>query len=289
VKTHSPFGNGGTQKQLRRLGALAIGLLALNGATLVAHDMWIEPTTFTADPGGIVGARLRVGQDLLGDPLPRDAALINQFVVDDADGRRPLVGRNGADPAGLLRVGTSGLLVIGYRSNPSVVELTAEKFDQYVKEEGLEAAAALRARSGRSGGARDLFSRCAKSLVLSGAPQPRQGDRALGFTLELVAERNPYVLAGGQDLPVRLTYESRPLPGALVVAMNRSAPSDKLSARSDKDGRVTFRLPRSGMWMIKAVHMIPARLETHADWESFWASLTFELPGTDNATARASR
>ena len=274
---------------LRRLAALAIALVALNGATLLGHDMWIEPTTFTAEPGRIIGARLRVGQDLLGDPLPRDAALINQFVVDDADGRRPLVGRNGADPAGLLRVDTPGLLVLGYRSNPSVVELTAEKFDQYVKEEGLEAAAALRARRGQSGAARDLFSRCAKSLVLSGPPQPRHGDRPLGFTLELVAERNPYAMAAGQDLPVRLTYESRPLPGALVIAMNRSVPSDKLTGRSDKDGRVTFRLSRSGMWLVKAVHMIPARADAHADWESFWASLTFELPATGHVTTPASR
>src|SRR5207247_8076627 len=75
------------KNMLRRLAALAIALVALNGATLLGHDMWIEPTTFRAEPGRIIGARLRVGQDLLGDPLLRDAALINQFVADDADGR----------------------------------------------------------------------------------------------------------------------------------------------------------------------------------------------------------
>ena len=41
-------------------------------------------------------------------PLPRDPALVNQFVVEDADGRKPLVGRDGADPAGLLRVADAG-------------------------------------------------------------------------------------------------------------------------------------------------------------------------------------
>jgi hypothetical protein len=30
------------------------------------------------------------------------------------------------------------------------------------------------------------------------------------------------------------------------------------------------------MWMIKAVHMVPAPAGTGADWESVWASLTFE-------------
>ena len=83
--------------------------------------------------------------------------------------------------------------------------------------------------------------------MLSGPANERQGDRSLGFTLELVAERNPYTMAVGQDLPVRLTYENRPLAGALVVAMNRSNPSDKLTARSDQDGRVPFRLPGTGV------------------------------------------
>ena len=100
-------------------------------------------------------------------------------------------------------------------------------------------------------------------------------DRSLGFILELVAERNPYTMAVGQDLPVRLTYEGRSLAGALVVAINRSNPSDKLTARSDKDGRVRFRLPRTGVWLIKAVHMIPAQPGVGAEWSSYWASLTF--------------
>ena len=263
---------------IRRTGILVAAAVALCGAPLLAHDMWMEPSTFSPLAGDIVSVRLRVGQDLLGDPIPRDPALVNQFVFEDASGRKPLVGRDGADPAGFLRVSAPGVVVIGYRSNPSQVELTAEKFNQYLKEEGLEAVAALRARRNETGAkARELFSRCAKSLVLSGLPSDAQGDRTLGFPLELVAERNPYAIRAGQDLPVRLTYQSRPLAGALVVAMNRLNPSEKLTARTDADGRVRFQLRRSGMWLIKAVHMLPAPAGALADWESYWASLTFEF------------
>jgi uncharacterized GH25 family protein len=90
-------------------------------------------------------------------------------------------------------------------------------------------------------------------------------------------------------LPVSLTYQGQPLAGALVVALNRANPTEKLAVRSDKSGRVRLRLPRGGMWLIKAVHMIPAEPESGADWESFWASLTFTLPVADNATVSASR
>jgi uncharacterized GH25 family protein len=257
---------------------LAMAAITLSSSLLFAHDMWIEPTTFSPEPSQLVGVRLRVGQDLLGDPLPRDASLINQFVFEDAASRKPVVGRDGADPAGFLRVAMPGLLVIGYGSNPSAVELAAEKFNQYLKEEGLDTIAALRTRRNETGASvHELFSRCAKSLVFSGTPSATQGDRPLGFTLELVAERNPYALHVDEDLPVLLTYENRPLANALVVAMNRLNPSEKLTARTDNAGRVRFRLRPGGMWLIKAVHMIPAAADSHAEWASFWASLTFEL------------
>ena len=256
-----------------------VAAVVLSGASLGAHDMWIHPTTFLPESGQIVGVRLRVGQDLLGDPVPRDPALIDQFIVEDAAGRKPLVGRDGADPAGFLRVAAPGLMIVGYRSNPSPVELTAEKFNQYLKEEGLDAVAASRARRNETGNkAREIFSRCAKSLILSGAANEEQRDRTLGFTLELVAEKNPYVLRADDDLPVRLTYQNRPLAGALVVAINRRNPSEKLSARTGDDGRVRLRLPAAGMWLVKAVHMIPAPAGAGAEWASYWASLTFEMP-----------
>ena len=263
------------QPMIRLSAAFAAIVLC---APLFPHDMWIEPSSFSTETGRILSVRLRVGQDLLGDPLPRDPALIRDFIVEDADGRRPVIGRDGADPAGLLRVASRGLHVIGYHSNPSTVELTPEKFNQYLKDEGLDAIIQLRAHRNETGAsAHEMFSRCAKSLVLSGSLPAVEGDRPLGFTLELVAERNPYTMRPGQDFPVRLTYEKRPLPGALVVAINRLNPSEKQAARTDGDGRVRFHLQPGGMWLVKAVHMIPAPAGSNAQWVSFWASLTFEM------------
>ncbi|MBI4469335.1 MAG: DUF4198 domain-containing protein [Acidobacteria bacterium] len=268
----------------RRLGALLVAASVLGSAPLFAHDLWIEPTTFAPDPGQVVGVRLRVGEDLLGDPVPRNPALVNQFVVEDAGGRKPVIGRDGADPAGFFRVAMPGLLVIGYLSNPSAIEMEAEKFNRYLKEEGLDAVSALRARREEStAGARELYSRCAKSLVLSGSPNKEQGDRLIGLPLELMAELNPYAIRAGEELPVRLTYEKRPLAGALVVAVNRLNPAEKQSACTDSHGRVRFRVRSGGLWLVKAVHMVPAPAGANAEWSSFWASLTFELPSMNTA------
>jgi len=252
--------------------------LALSAAPLAAHDMWIEPTSFIPDAGKVIGLRLRVGQDFLGDPIPRDPALIDQFISVGSTGRKPVYGHDGGDPAGLVREADPGLLVVGYQSRPKPIVLPAATFNQYLKEEGLDAISESRTRRNQTAtDAREIFTRCAKSLVRYGIPSGAQADRALGFTLELVSERNPYTMRAAEDLPVTLIYEGHPLSGALVIAMNRLNPMTKISARTDNKGRATLRLPQDGIWLIKAVHMVPAPAGSEADWASFWASLTFEL------------
>src|SRR3954451_21568150 len=47
---------------------------------LLAHDFWIEPNSFTPTVGQIVKVRMLVGQDLLGDPVAIDPALVKHFV-----------------------------------------------------------------------------------------------------------------------------------------------------------------------------------------------------------------
>ena len=269
---------------LRHLRAVLAWVGVMSGAPLMAHDLWIEPSTFSPTLGELVGLRLRVGQDLLGDPLPYDAARVNRFFVQDAVERKPVLGRRGADPAGVMRVTTPGLLIVGYHSKPSAVELAADKFNAYLTEEGLDTISALRTGRGETGAsARELFARCAKSLLLAGSLRPAQLDRPLGLPLELVAEGSPHTLRRDQDLPIRLTFEGEPLAGALVVAINRLSPGEKQSARTDSNGRVRFRMHSGGMWLVKAVHMIPAPAGVDAEWESFWASLTFELRATNEA------
>ncbi len=117
-------------------------------------------------------------------------------------------------------------------------------------------------------------------MLLAGPPGEAQQDVRLGFPLELVAERNPYALSQGDELSVRLTYEDKPLAGALVVARNALDPHAKQEARSDVDGRVRFRVGPGSMWLIKAVHMVPAPAGSGADWASYWASLTFDSSAT---------
>ena len=101
----------------------------------------------------------------------------------------------------------------------------------------------------------------------------------LGFTLELVPRRSPAALHPGGELPVLLLFRGKPIANVLVVAMSRDDPEKAVSARTDAKGLVTLRIAHTGFWLVKAVHMEAAPPDAEVDWESWWASLTFDLPG----------
>lgn len=246
-----------------------------------AHDFWIDPSSFRPAPGQRVIVRLRVGQHFKGDPVPRDPALLKRFaVLGETGAETPVPGVPGSDPAGFITLTSPGLSTITYASGRAPVQLDAAKFETYLTEEGLEAVSAWRAKRGQTAApVKEVFSRCAKAYLKVGGTSGPGYDRVLGLTLELVPEKDPTALvpaASGSDLPVRLLYRGKPLAGALVTAFSRDKPDARITARTDAAGRARLRLDRPGDWLVKAVHMIPAPADAGADWESFWASLTFE-------------
>jgi hypothetical protein len=231
-------------------------ILALLAPAALAHDFWIEPSTYRPAPAATVTASLRVGMDFAGDPVARSSTLIDSFVVRDASGERPVNGFENQDPAGIIRV--TGPAVIGYRSKGSMLEQTPEKFAQFLREEGLlHVVPAPPAR-----GHRERFTRYAKALVGPYAPA-----KPFGWRFELVPLGTPSSL--------RLLFEQKPLAGALVTAIARDDDA-RVSARTDRQGKVTLALPHDGVWLVKATHLVAAAPGSGAEWESLWASVTFE-------------
>ena len=258
---------------------LTIAISLLSAATTSAHDFWIEPSTFHPQVGSTIFLRLRVGENYLGDVIPRPPdAKLDRFVAVSARGSERIEGIQGKDPAGFVAIEKPGMILVGYQNKPNFVQLTPDKLDRYYSEEGLEFIRDQRNRLGEASKPwREIFSRCAKSLLWTGNGSTSAWKHRFGMPLEVVPEKNPYVLGANSTLPVQLLYRGKPLKGALVVAIPRSQPKQRLSARSGKDGRVSFKLPRGGEWLIKAVHVVRAPAGAEGDWESFWASLTFDL------------
>lgn len=245
-----------------------------------SHDFWIEPGFFRTTPGARIPIRLYVGQNFAGETIPRFPDRIVRFVSAGPAGEQPIPGVLGDDPAGIVVPAAAGLYIIALHTKPEeVIFDSAEEFEHYLRMEGLERNLALQQQRARPGKKiHETYFRCAKSLVATGGFEEHTGDKALGLPLELIAETNPYRPGKNQKLKLRLLYQGKPLDGALVVLSNKAQPLAKLRARTGRDGQVEFTLPQRGVWLATAVHMIPAPLFATEDWNSLWASLTFEIP-----------
>jgi uncharacterized GH25 family protein len=260
-----------------RTRIVAVVAASLLAATASAHDFWIAPAKFRVAKGEVVKLPLRVGMEYVGDPVSRDDLRIEKFVVMGPDGTETAAGEDGRDPAGRFTPTKDGVYVVAYRDKRRSIEIEAAKFEKYLKDEGLESVAKMRAErkeTGKTGF--EVYSRCAKALFFVGDGSKEGFDRVAGMRLEIVPETDPFAVAAGAALAFRVVFEEKPLRDALVVARSRVDPKRVVSARTDEGGRVKLALEPAGEWMVKCVHMVPAPKETGMDWESLWASVTFE-------------
>ena len=264
------------------MNRLAVALLCC-ASTAWAHDFWVQPSKYRPEAGTDLQVRLFFGDHFRGKAYARNPGHVDRFVLVGPDETRKIAGDRGDEPAGKVKVENAGTYVVGYRSRRSRTEFEAKKFEDYLRHEGLDHVVKERARRGESESpGRELFSRCAKSIVWVGAGSRDGFDRELGFPLELIPVTNPYAAPKTGDVTVRVLFRGKPLANALVTAHHEPGSHDVVDGRTDDKGRVTLRLPHQGEWMLNTVHMFRTPEEKakalKADWESLWASMTFELP-----------
>jgi len=269
---------------------LLLSALCLFTTAARAHEFWIEPSSFQPTADRPFDVNLRVGQEFNGDAMIYLPESFERFITVNARGSKNVEGVTGDDPAARLSVAESGLLWIAYQSTRYRVEMDTATFKHYLEKEGLDKLPALRARLHPAAKpVREVYRRCAKSLLAVGTkstPSAFDFKKPLGLRLEIVPLTTLYPLTPQQNVQVQLLYEGRPLAGAQMVAFSKTKPEVRLTQRTDKAGRVSFVLPHADIWLLNAVHIMPAPADAKADWESFWASLTFEIKNQPLALKR---
>lgn len=259
-----------------RLPLLAAFALFLPAAA-AAHDVWMQPDRFVAAPRSVVNYRVFVGHGAAREGWDVGAARVRILQVT---GSRATVDLQPArSDAGVLRLGGSGTYVVSMTSTASVSDLPALRFNDYAQAEGLEPVIALRTRLGQTQrNGRELYSRRTKMLIKVGnlrSPQP-QVLRPLGLTLELVPQRDPFLIGRGQPLPFTVYYYGKPLAGATVKLTNLDADAEPVArSLTDAGGKASFSHPGPGKWQVNVVWARPLIGNRDAEYETIFSSLTF--------------
>lgn len=260
-----------------------LAALALASAwPAAAYEFWMMAEPFSAAVGAPVSFTLHAGEYFLGDQLPiaaRQADAIQLYSKTDA---RNLLGELPADgslPALTMTFPRPGTYVLAYDTLPALNTLDAGRFHAYLHEEGLDRIIRLRQEAGVAEmPGRERYRRHVKTLVRVGGKADGTYAALTGQRLEIVPSADPLAKAAGDTLSFTLFFDSKPLAGALVKAWHREgAQTLVVYSHTAQDGKVALTLPHAGAWMISVMHMIRTSDAAEADWDSFSASLTFEL------------
>jgi uncharacterized GH25 family protein len=262
---------------------LSIMLLAFLQSGL-AHEFWLMPARFRVKAGEKVNVKLLVGENFRGEDWGKKRERTLQVTHWGGKAKTDLTAQATQSDANDLMVEfkSPGTHLVAMQSKNSFIELEGDKFDAYLKEDGIDNILALRTKNGQANQkARELYQRCAKTLVQVGGKDDNTYQLVTGMPLEIVPLDNPYQLKAGDRLRVRVLFEGKPLADHSVRTWHKTGQPEGTTQtgqlRTDANGEAALVLSAKGFWMVSLVRMVPNPQTSQSDYQSYWGSLTFEL------------
>lgn len=244
-----------------------------------AHEFWMQPDKFVYIPGEKLLVGFKVGENFMGEPWNLKVDRIARLELRQLTKSTSLLGivrdttKNGEITIPLTDGGTHMVLL---QSKNSFIELEAEKFNDYLKEDGLDDIYALRKKTNTLNvPSREFYARYSKLLVQVGGHTDETFKLVAGFPIEIIPERNPYDLKRGDAVRFKILFEGKPIFGAKVKVWNRFDNRTTIqNIYTEKDGMIETHISNPGRWMVSVVKMVPSKQEG-AEWQSYWGSLVF--------------
>lgn len=251
--------------------------------TARAHDRFLKLDNYFPGSGATIVARVFNGTFVSSEKaVPREAMADVSILTPSGSILHPSASDWSDDgPITKLNIRTSepGLYVLGLYTKKKEIVLPSEKFNKYLDHDGLPDVISARKRDGEMDReARERYSHHAKAIFQVGDAGGDSFKTALGHPVEIIPQQNPVSLKQGQTLEVLCLKDGRPISGQYLTAgverdgMSRSAPG----VRADERGIAAIKLDSAGVWYVKFIHMAKTS-EPSLDYESKWATLTFEV------------
>jgi uncharacterized GH25 family protein len=121
-----------------------------------------------------------------------------------------------------------------------------------------------------------------KVIFQVGAGRSEGWSATLGYPVEIIPLRNPYQLAVGDTLRLRLLVNgAASSAGQEVLAGGRTPSGARRTVRhltTNAAGEVALSRVATGTWYVKFIHMSKAQVPG-LDYVSQWATLTFAVGG----------
>ncbi len=283
-----------SRRVLVTLAVLSVAVVA----TARAHTMFLKLESFFLEPNSEATVALLNGDfDNSENVIARDRMLDVSIVGPDGTVNPPTSAwrdtamfhwdADSVDTALLsFRTGGAGTYVIGVSTAPTVFTLTAQEFNDYLVHDGVTDAIEQRERAGKTNDeATERYSKHVKAVVQVGDSKDDGWQHELGYPIEFIPLQNPYDLSVGDELEVRLLRAGQPVSNQIVYANNEfnhahddaGGHVEAVTTRTDGYGIAKIPISGGGRWYVRTIHMVETNSEPDVDYESNWATLTFEI------------
>jgi uncharacterized GH25 family protein len=272
-----------TLRLARRVALAAIAMLFVGVAIAEAHDLFLKPERFhLAEKSDVVlpvlNGTFSKSENSIARARVRDISVVGPGGRYRAD---TTAWSDRGDTSRLrIRTGVAGTYVVGASTRPSTIALSAKDFNQYLADDGIPDVLEARRKAGAlKDSARERYHKHIKTLLQVGATRSATYGIALGYPAELIPLQNPYALRPDSTLSLRCLVDGKPARNQFVQVGGRTPTGERIAMhglRADTAGIVRVRLSSAGTWYVKFIHMSRVSADT-VDYESKWASLTFEI------------
>jgi len=253
----------------------------LAAVTLAGHDLYLKPSAFRLKPGAKSTVAFHNGDNFPSSEAAPTLSRLREVNLVTASGKRVLVNLRQQDKFALADfiVPDEPAFLLTAHTIPNFIEMEPAKFRDYLKHEHLDAIVDWRAEHGEAAkSGREMYSKYVKSILHTGQPDPSV-TRPVGFTVEFVPLVDPGSLKAGANLPVRVLFRGQPLAGTQVEAQSYfdGKVKERQLGQTNGVGEIQIPLDTPGFWKLHTIRMERRADTSQAEWESFWASLTFEV------------
>lgn len=243
-----------------------------------AHEFWLQPLKYFYAVGEKATISFKVGENFIGESWDLKRHRIERLELihrNQSSNLKDSV-KEGEKDNLEVELKESGTHLIVMQSDKAYIELEADKFNEYLKEDGLDNVLDLRTKTKTlNKPSKEFYSRYTKLLLQVGDTKDDTYKKVIGLPIEIVPDRNPYSLKKGDLIRFKILWQGKSFFGAKVRVWNRFDNRTTIqNIYTEKDGTMQTHISNPGAWMVSVVQMIPSTKEG-ADWESYWGSMVF--------------
>jgi uncharacterized GH25 family protein len=256
-----------------------MGLFVIFAGQLFAHDLYLQGSPFILGEPGQTKIGMYLAEAFPGKKERWRSEKTVDFRVVAPESESKAEEKTNVDPEVMLA--GEGTYVIGWSSTPSYISIDAKAFDEYIEAEGYDNVIAMRKTSAQAAEQREKYTRFLKTFLQVGSKTTSNFNHTFGYKIEIIPMNNPYEVSAGEDFQLQVRLDGKPLANVRLMATFDTYSTEhdvyEQTVQTNSEGIAVIKITKPGIWMIRTSYMLPIQNDPKADWESYWANISFQV------------